>query len=146
MEYIRFWLLSTANIGFFEESSFAYFSFKKSRLFGGFLFERCADCVCAGRCVAGTYVDRFGCASRFAVMVNAVGNVANDAVIASASVLVVFIIVHFEKLLSVSSYIFCTLCTVLFALENHLFGIFEKIEEVSHVAFCYWRYASFTFV
>ena len=62
-------------------------------------------------------------------MVNAVGNVANDAVIASASVLIVFIVVHFEKLLSVSSYIFCTLRGVLFARENHLLGIFEKLRR-----------------
>ncbi len=77
---------------------FAYFfSERKSKSVCVFLLECCADCVCAGCGVAGTYVDGCGCASAFAVVVNAVGNVANNAVIAFAGVFFVFVIHHIFK-------------------------------------------------
>ena len=89
---------------------FAYFfSERKSKSVCVFLLECRTDCICAGCGVAGTYIDGCCCASVFAVVVNAVGNVANHAVVALAGVLFVFVIHHFKKLLSVSSYIFCTL-------------------------------------
>ena len=68
--------------------------FLKGRLFCALLFERCADRVCAGRCIAGAYVDLFCRAGGVAVVVNAVGNVANDAAVAMASVLFIFMIYH----------------------------------------------------
>ena len=82
--------------------------FFERKLFCVFLLERCADCVCAGCRVAGTYVDGFRCASGVAVVVNAIGNVANNAAIAFASVLFIFFVHHFQKLLSVSSVLLCS--------------------------------------
>ena len=67
------------------------------------LLEGRADGVCAGGRIAGAYVDLFGCASGAAIVVNAVGNVANDAAVAAAGVLFIFMIHHNLKLLSVSS-------------------------------------------
>lgn len=63
-------------------------------LFCCFLLERCADCVCAGGRIAGAYVDFFGCASGAAVVVNAVGYVANNSAVATAGVLFIFMIHH----------------------------------------------------
>ena len=78
--------------------------FLKNELFCVLLFESSADCVCAGRCIAGSYVDGFCRAGGAAVVVNAVGYVANNAVVALAGVLFIFMIHHFQKLLSVSSF------------------------------------------
>ena len=86
------------NCCFLSKVLFAYFfSERKSKSVGVFLLEGSADCVCAGCCVAGTYVDGFCGASAFAVVVNAVGNVANNAVIAFAGVFFVFVIHHIFK-------------------------------------------------
>jgi hypothetical protein len=68
--------------------------FFERELFFALLLERCADRVCAGGSVAGADVDLFGCAGGAAVVVNAVGNVANDAAVAAASVLFIFMIHH----------------------------------------------------
>jgi hypothetical protein len=71
--------------------------FFERKLFGVLLLEGSANSICAGCCVAGTYVDGFCCASGASVVVNAVGNVANNAVVAFAGVFFVFIIHHFSK-------------------------------------------------
>jgi hypothetical protein len=68
--------------------------FFERELFFALLLERCADRVCAGGSVAGADVDLFGCAGGAAVVVNAVGNVANDAAVAAASVLFIFMVHH----------------------------------------------------
>ena len=71
--------------------------FFERKLFCGLLLERRADCVCAGRCVAGADIDFFCCASGVAVVVNAIGNVANNAAVAFAGVLFIFFVHHFQK-------------------------------------------------
>ena len=44
-----------------------------------FLFECCADGVCAGGCIAGADIDFFSSASAGAVVIYAVGNIAGNA-------------------------------------------------------------------
>ena len=88
-----------------SESSFAYFSFKKSRSGGAFLFEGGADGVCAGGGIAGSDVYRFGCAGAVLCVIGAVGNIAYNAVVAFAGDLVI-VFVHLLKLLSVSLFLF----------------------------------------
>ena len=48
---------------------------------GGFLFERCANGIRTGGCVAGTDVDLFCGAGACAVVVYAIGNVAGNPVV-----------------------------------------------------------------
>ena len=99
-------------------------------LFCALLFERSANCVCAGGSVAGAYVDCLCRAGGAAVVVNAIGNVAYNAVIAFAGVLFVFVIHHFQKLLSVSSFIFCTVRTAFIRADiTFIWNFLKKLEE-----------------
>ena len=58
------------------------------------LLEGRADGVCAGGRIAGTDVDLFSGAGAGAVVIYAVGNVANNAVVAFAGVLFIFAVHH----------------------------------------------------
>ena len=119
------------NCCFLSKVLFAYFfSERKSKSVGVFLLEGSADCVCAGCCVAGAYVDRFRRAGGSAVVINAVGNVTNDAVIAFAGVLFIFVIHHFQKLLSVSLLIFCAACArFIRTYIRFIWEFFKNLEE-----------------
>lgn len=88
-----------------RKSSFAYFSFKKSRSGGAFLLKGSTNGICARGGIAGT--DIYGLCRAGAVLrvIGAVGNIANNAVVAFASYLVI-IFVHLLKLLSVSLFLF----------------------------------------
>ncbi len=71
------------------------------------LLECCANSVCARCRIARSYIYFFCRAVAFAVMIYAVGNVAIYTFVAFACVLIVCIMIHFFKLLSVSSMLFC---------------------------------------
>ncbi len=88
-----------------SKSSFAYFSFKKSRSGVAFLLECGADGVCTGGGIAGSDVYRFGCAGAVLCVIGAVGNIADNTVVAFAGDLAI-IFVHLLKLLSVSLFLF----------------------------------------
>ena len=58
------------------------------------LLEGCTNGVCAGVCIAGTYVDLFCGAGACAVVVNAVGNVAGNAAVCVAGLTGFFMGIH----------------------------------------------------
>ena len=58
------------------------------------LLEGCTNGVCAGVCIAGTYIDLFCGAGACAVVVNAVGNVAGNAAVGVTGLTGFFVGIH----------------------------------------------------